>query len=74
MLIRKDLCLKNGPVAVLQCCPIWKKNEKKFQALSELKRKFITKAAKREAMACKILLKGCSLKIKILTRLLLFSI
>ena len=37
---------------------------------SELKFKFIPKAWKREAMAHKTTLKGCSLKIEILTRLL----
>ena len=45
-------------------------NEKKSS--SELKFKFIPKAWKREAMAQKSPLKGCSFKIEILTRLLSF--
>ena len=51
-----------------------KKARKIFQTLSEVKLKFIPKAWKREAMAHKAPLKNYSLKIEILTRLLLFSI
>ena len=43
-----------------------------FVKLSELKLKFIPKAWNWEAMAHKTSLKGCSFKIEILTRLLLF--
>ena len=65
---------QNGKVAVLKCSPIWKKMRKSFKTLSELKLKFIPKAWKREAMTNKAPLKGCSLKIEILTRLLFFFI
>ena len=51
-----------------------KKTRKMFKTLSEVKLKFIPKAWKREAMAHKAPLKNYSLKIEILTRLLLFSI
>ena len=52
---------------------MWKKMRKSFKT-SELKLKFIPKAWKREAMAHKTPLKGRSLKIEILTRLLYFFI
>ena len=65
---------QNGQVTVLQCSPIWKKMRKSFKTLSALKLKFISKAWKREAMDHKIPLKGCSLKIEILIRLLFFFI
>ena len=51
-----------------------KKTRKTFQTLSEVKLKFIPNAWKREAMAHKAPLRNYSLKIEILTRLLLFSI
>ena len=51
-----------------------KKKRKMFKTLSEVKLKFIPKAWKREAMDHKAPLKNYSLKIEILTRLLLFSI
>ena len=51
-----------------------KKTRKMFKTLSEVKLKFIPKAWKWEAMAHKAPLKNYSLKIEILTRLLLFSI
>ena len=63
---------QNGLVAVLKCSPIWKKMRKNFKTLSKLKLMFIPKAWKGEAMAHKTPLKGCSLKIEILTRLLFF--
>ena len=65
---------QNGQVAVLKCSPIWKKMKKGFKTLSELKLKFIPKAWKQEAVACKASLKGCSLKIEILTCRLFFFI
>ena len=64
---------QNGQIAVLKCSPIWKKMRKSFKTF-ELKLKFIPKAWKREAMAHKTPLKGCSLKIEILTRLVFFFI
>ena len=45
---------------------------KSFKTLSELKFKFIPKGWKGKAMAHKTPIKGCSLKIDILTRLLFF--
>ena len=63
---------QNARVAVLKCFPIWKKMRKSFKKLSELTLKFIPKAWKREAMAHKTPLKDISLKIEILTRLLIF--
>ena len=66
---KKRFMPQNGQVAVLKCSPIWKKMRKNFITLSERKLKFIPKAWKREAMAHKIPLKGCSLKIEILSRL-----
>ena len=71
-LIRKDAYKKrfmpqNRQVTVLKCFPMWKKMRKSFKTLSELKLKFIPKAWKREDMAHKTPLKGCSLKIEILT-------
>ena len=71
---KKRFMPQNGQVAVLKCSPIWKKMRKSFKTLSELKLKFIPKAWKREGMAHKTPLKGCSLKIEILTRLLFFFI
>ena len=65
---------QNGQVAVSKCPPIWKKMTKRFKTLSELRLKFIPKASKREAMAQKTPLKGCSSKIEILTQVLLFFI
>ena len=64
MLIRKNL------VVAIKCSPIEKKMRKSFK--TEIKPKFIPNASKREAMAPKIPLKGCSLKIEILIRHLLF--
>ena len=58
---------QNGQVAVLKCSPIWKKMRKTFETLSELKLKLIPKAWKWEAIAHKTPLKGCSLKIEILS-------
>ena len=74
MFIRKRLMPQNGQVAVLKCSLIWEKIRKGFKTLSELKLKFIPKAWKREDMAHKTPLKGCSLKIEILTRRLFFFI
>ena len=71
---KKRFMPQNGQVAVLKYSPMWKKMRKNFKTLSELKLKFIPKAWKREAMAHKTPLKGCSLKIEILTQLLLFFI
>ena len=65
---------QNGQVVVLKCSPIWKKIRKSFKILSELKLKLISKAWKREAMPHKTPIKGCSLKIEILTQLLFFFI
>ena len=62
---------QNGQVAVFKCLPIRKKMRKRFKTLSELRLKFFPKAWKREAMAHKTPLKGCSSKIEILTQLLL---
>ena len=71
---KKRFMPQNGQVIVLKCSPIWEKMRKSFKTLSELKLKFIPKAWKREDMAHKTPLKGCSLKIEILTRLLFFFI
>ena len=71
---KKRFMRQNGQVAVSKCCPIWKKMRKNFKTLPEHKLKFIAKAWKREAMAHKTTLKRCSLKIEILTRILLFFI
>ena len=65
---------QNGQVAVLKCCPMWKKLTQSFETLSELKLKFIPKAWKWKGMAHKTPLKGCSLKIEVLTWLLDFFI
>ena len=70
---KKTFMSQNGQVAVLKCSPIWKKTRKSFKT-SELKLKFIPKAWKREAVAQKTPIKGSSLKIKFLTRLLLLFI
>ena len=69
---KKRFMPQNGQVAVLTCSPIWKKMRRSFKTLSELELKFIRKAWEREAMAHKTPLKDVSLKIEILTRLLLF--
>ena len=74
MFLRKRFMPQDGQVAVLKCSPIWKKIGKGFKTLSELKLKFIPKAWKRDAMSHKTPLKGCSMKIEILTRLLVFFI
>ena len=71
---KKRFMPQNRQVAVLKCSPIWKKMRKSFKTSSELKLKFILRAWKREAMAHKTPFKDCSLKIEILTQLLLFSI
>ena len=72
---KKRFTSQNGQVAVLKCSPIWKKMRKRFKIyLSLLKLKFILKAWKREAMAHKTHLKGCSLNIELLSRLLFFFI
>ena len=64
---KKRFMPQNRQFAVLKCSSIWKKMKKSFKALSELKLRFIPKAWKREAITHKIPLKGCSLKIEILT-------
>ena len=69
---KKRFIPQNGQAAVLTCSSIWKKIRNTFTTLSELKLKFIAKAWKREATAHKTPLKGYSLKIEILTRLLYF--
>ena len=69
---KKKFMPQNGQVAVLKCSPAWMKMRKSFKTLSEIKLKFIAKAWKREAMAHKTPLRCCSLKMEILTRLLLF--
>ena len=71
---KKRFMPQNGQVAVLKCYPIWKKMRKSFKTLSELKRKFLPKAWKRESMAHNTPLKGSSLKKDIVTRLLFFFI
>ena len=65
---------QNGQVVVLKCPPIWKKVNKSFKTLSELKLNFIPKAGKQEAVVHKTHLEGCFLEIEILIRLLLFFI
>ena len=70
---KKRFMPQNGQIAVLKCSPIWKKMRKSFKTF-ELKLNIIPKAWKREAMAHKTPLKGCSLKIEILTRLVFFFI
>ena len=70
---KKRFMLQNGQVAVLKCSPIWKKMRKSFKTLSELKFKFIPKVWKWEAMAYKIPLKRCSLKINSNSTFTLFS-
>ena len=70
---KKRFMAQNGQDAVLKCSPIWKKMRTSFKT-SELKLKFIPRVWKREAMAHKTPLKGSSLKIEILTRLLFFFI
>ena len=70
---KKRFMPENGQVAILRCSPICKKMTKSFKT-SELKLKFIPKAWKREAMAQKTPIKGSSLKIEFLTRLLLLFI
>ena len=68
---KKIFMPQKGQVDVLKYPPVWKKMGKSFKKLSEHNLKFISKACKREAIARKAPLKGCSLKIEILTRLLL---
>ena len=60
---KKRFMPQNGQFTVLKCSQIWKKIGKSFKTLSELKLKLIPKAWKWEAMAYKIPLKRCSLKI-----------
>ena len=71
---KKRFLPHNGQVTVLKCSSMWQKLSKSFKTLFEFKLNFIPKAWKREAMAHKTPLKGSSLKIVILTRLLFFSI
>ena len=66
---KKKIMPQNRQVSVLKCSPVWKKMRKNFKTLSELKFKFIPKAWKGKAMAHKTSIKGCSLKIEILTRI-----
>ena len=77
---KKRFTPQNGQAAVLKCSPICKKMQKlkklrkSFKLLLELKLMFIPKAWKREAMAHKTPLKGYSLKMGILARILFFFI
>ena len=50
---KKRFMSQNGQVAILKCCPIWKKMWKSFKTLSELKAQIHPQkeACKREAMA-----------------------
>ena len=50
---KKRFMSQNGQVAVLKCCPLWKKMWKSFKTLSELKAQIHPQkeASKREAMA-----------------------
>ena len=71
---KKRFMSQNGQAAVLKSSPVWKKMTKNFKTLAELKLKFMPKTSKREAMAYKTSVKGCSLKIEILIWLLFFFI
>ena len=63
---------QDGQVAVLKCSPIRKKIRKSFKTLSELKLKFIPQSLETGSYGLQDPLKGSSLKIEILIRLLFF--
>ena len=69
---KKRFMPQNGEVAVSKWSPLWKKMRKSF-GKSELELKFIWKL-ENEKLWLKTPLKGCSLQIEILTRLLSFFI
>ena len=60
---KKIFILQNGQVAVLKCSPIWKKMRKKIITSSE-----------HRLCGSQDPLKGCSMKIEILTQILFFFI
>ena len=64
---KKRFIAQNEQVMILKCSPVWKKMRKSLETLSLSSS---SSPWKREAMAHKTTLKGCSLEIGILTRLL----